>query len=366
MSVHSTDIQNILRLLHASRNEPTGAGRLLADLVEFGDGVVGRLIPALGNAEAEVRSGAALALGYISFCSDGRYDLSPALPALFRLADGRDSWVSFHAAKSLWNFHLEKGEMSELDGDEVVDRIAACFHSSDPQLRVAVAEQLGMIWRFAEPPIPQLIDCLDDPVVEVACAAAKSLATYGPTAVDAISTLMEWVNSDNPAKVFFGSFAIMRIDEAYYPALVPTLLDALQLLDGRLHQQAIYATGLFCEIGDQAVPVLARWYTPTGDRGVRLAVVSVLAYMFDGEPQEALPVLIEAVRDDEDLRVVEAAAKGLRWRQRDVEVALPHLTARLQSELARQDVGDLRERELRCELIDDLRDAIRKLKGAER
>ena len=352
MSARSTDIKNILRLLHIARHDPTEAGRLLEGLVEVGDGVVGTLIAELDSADAEVRSGAALALGYVSFYSDGRCDVSPALPALHRLAENGDSWAAFHAAKSLWTICVERG----LDANDVVGRIAACIHSRDPQVRVAAAEQLGRTGRFAEPPIPQLIDCLDDPAVDVACAAAESLSRFGAAVIGAVPTLMEWVSSENPAKRFYGSVAVIQIDEAYRAALVPVLLDALESLDEPFREKAVYAIGWITEIADQVVPVLARWYMPTEDRGVRLAVVSVLAG-YGPDVREALPVLVEAVAD-EDRQIASAAVRGLRVWGRRAEIAVPHLMARLKSEVAGKEMDSRWENELRVALMEELRCAL--------
>jgi HEAT repeat protein len=287
------------------------------------------------------------------------------VPELLRLADGCGSWTAFHSAKSLWIICTRQFARHCLDADDIVARIAACLQSHDPQVRVVAVDQLGRTGRFAEPPILQLIECLDDPVVEVACAAAESLARFGAAAVDAVPKLLNWVNDENPAKRFFGSAAVIQIDEVYRAALVPVMLDTFESLDSRLRAKAIYAIGTVSIFASEPVSILiglVGLYRPTENRDVRLAVVSVLAgYGLD--VAEVLPVLVAAV-GDEDREIVRAALRGLGVWGRKARAAVPNLLCRLEAELANQGTNDRWENELRVELIEDLRDALVDIGGS--
>lgn len=356
MTDNSAGVSTILRSLHAARNNPTEAGHLLEDLVEFDDSVVGTLIAALDSPEPEVRSGAALALGYMPLYSDSKFDVAPALPALLGSASDNYPWAAFHASKSLWNVEVEDRGIDGLS-EEAVSRVAKFLTNPEPGVRIAAAEMLGM----TELAVPALIATLDDPVLEVRCAAADAIAKIGPAAVEAMPKLMAWTSSTVPEERFYGSAAVMALDTLHHSALAPVLTDALKHQDGGIRVKAVYALGRRSEVGNEAVPLLARLYRGSQDHELRLAVICVLAGL-GAEVQDALPILIDAIRDP-DREVAAAAARGLGvWGPAAAE-AVNHLTARLHLEMGQKDTGSRREAESRCLLVDELRGALDELLG---
>ncbi len=99
------NIDDTLRALHATRNDPSEAGYVVEGLAASGEDVVRLLVSALGSGDSEVRSGAARALGYLSFFSDGKHDVTPTLPLLVKATADSAPWVAFHASKALWQIH---------------------------------------------------------------------------------------------------------------------------------------------------------------------------------------------------------------------------------------------------------------------
>jgi HEAT repeat protein len=270
---------------------------------------------------------------------------------LLQATNDSDPWVAFHAARSVWNIEVEDRGIDGLS-QEAVSRVAKFLTNPEPGVRIAAAEMIGM----AEPAVPALIAALDDPVIEVRCAAADAIAKLGPIAVDAMPKLMTWTSSSLPEERFFGPAAAMAIDPVHHPALAPVLIDVLEQLEGHIRIKAVYALGRRSESGNEAVPLLARLYRGSQNHELRLAIISALAG-FGPEVQDALPILIDAVRDP-DREVAAAAVRGLGvWGPAAAEAASV-LAELLVAELARDEPSDRQDRDLREEFIDLVRSAL--------
>ena len=347
-------IENTLRALHAARNDPSEAGHVVEGLTAIGDEVVASLIAAFGSADFEVRSGAAFALGYIPFFSEGKYDITAAIPVLVASTENRDPWVAFHATKSLWTICREN-EGYDLDEEQLVRKITAFLESSDPLVRAAAAKHLGLTRRWDEVVIPPLIDRLDDPVLEVRFTAASTLSGFGGPASDAIPKFMAWVNSEIPEESFVASLAITMIDEAYREALVPCLLESFGRLGSAFRVAATYLLGNSLENDHRFFPLLVGCYRQNSDRELRLAAVSVIAG-YGLHIKEGVPVLTEAIHD-EDREVACAAVCGVKTAcvvnglGPAAAVAVPHLIEVLDAELARGDMGSSRDGGLRLQFL---------------
>ena len=355
MKTSGGNIESTLRALHAARNDPSEAGRVVEGLTAIGDEVVASLVTALGNADFEVRSGAAFALGYIPFFSEGKYDITAAIPVLVASTGNRDPWVAFHATKSLWTI-CKENEGYALDEEQIVGKITAFLESSDPLVRAAAAKQLGLTRRWDEVVIPRLIDRLDDPVLEVRCATASTLCGLGGPASDALSKFMAWVNSEIPEESFIASLAITRIDEAYREALVPCVLESFGRLGSAFRVSAAYLLGEILENDHRVFPLLVGCYKQNSDRELRLAAVNVIAG-YGLHIKETMPILTEAIHD-EDREVACAAVCGVKavcvvngLGPEAAAVAVPHLIEVLDAELARGDTGSSRDGDLRLHFL---------------
>jgi HEAT repeat protein len=302
-------IDDTFRNLYAARNDPSEAGRLMTGLAECRESVIPLLVAALGSTDPDVRSGAAMAAGYIGFYSDGRCDVTPAIPLLIEAADAPDPWVAFHAARSLWMLWKE-GKSRRLDADGIVDRIAACLESGDPGVRAAAAEILWLVGSRADRVIPRLVANLDDPLLAVRFATACVLACTDRTARRAASKFTEWVHGDVPEQAFVAAVALMQTDAARRDALVPVILESFGRLGDVFRAKAVYSLFWLLEHEPRFFTMLAGCYEESHDRDVRRAIVDVLAGNVR-EVGEARSVLARALLDEEP-DVVDAAAAGLR------------------------------------------------------
>jgi HEAT repeat protein len=197
---------------------------------------------------------------------------------------------------------------------------------------------------------------LDDPVLEVRFAAAYTLATFGRSASDALPILLEWVNSEIVEEAFIASIAVIRIDEAYREALVPVLLESLERLESGFRAKGVCLLTSIVEGEPRLVVLLARCYRHSRDKRVRRAIVDVFAIR-SPEVREAVPVLVEAVRD-EDRDIASAAARGLCILREKASAAVPNLITALDAELARGEPATRREKSSRHDLLWNLCTAI--------
>jgi HEAT repeat protein len=308
MDVVPTGIEQILSRLHATRSDPTEADRRLEALILCGQNVVALLLSALSSTNAEIRSGAALALGYVPFFSEGRYDVGPALPALIECTLDADPLVSFHAAKSLWAVSKEGGNCS-LTEERIVRRILDCLDFDNAEVRAATAD--GMRWqrKYADLIVPRLVARLDDPALEVRFAVGQCLASLGPDAGEALPTFMTWIQQGTAEEIFVAGIAIISIDDAYMTALIPLLLDSFEHLSSPFQVPAVHLLRDVIEHDRRIVPLLAHCYDESNERRLRRAVVDVFAANVLEVP-EGRKILRRALHSAEP-DIVEAARLGL-------------------------------------------------------
>ena len=308
MDLDISNIKDILRNLHAARNDPSKRYYLLESLVLLGEGVVIRLVSALDSPNMEIRSGAASALGRMYTYSDDKYDTTVAVPALLKCTEDDESWVSFHSASSLWMVFKNEFDC-DLCREDIIGRIVACLDCDDPQVRVATAYELRWKRSYADIIVPSLIDRLNDPAVEVRLAVAESIASFGANASDAIPTFMEWVHTGTPEEMFVANNAVIRIDEAYEKALGPMLIELFPRLKKSFQVTAVHLMGTIVEYDGEAVALLARYYNESDDRELRYTIIEVLtSHGLATIGTET--VLLKAIHD-EDPEIAYAAGCGL-------------------------------------------------------
>ena len=301
-------IDDTLRALHAARNDPSEASYVIQGLVASGEDVVRLLVSALGSGDSEVRSGAAKALGSISVFSEGRCDVTPALPLLVKAMADYAPWVAFHASKTLWL--VRKGNpVRGLHPKRVVRCIAAVLESEDPQVRAAAANEFRLIGGHAKWIIRHLVACLGDPVLEVRFAATRTLCDFGAKAHEALPKFIEWIDNEIPEEVFVASVAVIQMDDSYRETLMPGLLESFGRLGDVFRAKAVYLLLWLLAKEPRLVAMLVKCYHETCDREVRLAVVEVFAGNIF-EVRETHPLLIEALLDEEP-DIAQAAARGL-------------------------------------------------------
>ena len=326
------DLDGTLRNLHAARNDPSEAGYIVEEMLASEGDLVERLLSTLASLDAEIRSGAAIALGCVGFFSEGICDAVPAIPSLVRATEDCDPWVAFHATQSLWRIRCGSPDCG-LDHEDMVQRIAVCLESKFQAVRVAAVEAFGFIPNVNELILPRLIDRLEDSSLEVRFVAAQELVLYGHRASRAFPKFMGWIDGDVPEEVFVAGIAIIKSDKTCRESLVPVLLETFGHIGDAYRANAVYLLSQIVEAVPQAVPLLARYYEVSSDRDVRRAVVDVFAGIASEVP-EALPILVKAVLDEApDIAI--AASDGLSILRENAAEAVPNLVSRLDSELTR-------------------------------
>ena len=207
------DIDDTLLALHAARNDLSEAFHIMAglELVASNEDIVMLLASALGSKDSEVRSGAAL--GYRLLFSRRKHDVTLALPLLIKAAADSAPWVVFHAAKALGRIR-ERDPSCGLHMEEIVCLFVASLESEDSQVRAAAADEFRSVYSHRELIIPPLVARLDDPVLEVRFAAARTLCDFGAKAHEALPKFLEWIDNEIPEEAFVASIAVIQMDDA--------------------------------------------------------------------------------------------------------------------------------------------------------
>ena len=86
--------------------------------------------------------------------------------------------------------------------------------SSDPELRVAAADECPWNGRCRRTAHPAAHRAVDRSGLEVRFAAGRSLWTFGPAACEALPTFMEWLESETRRKCSLPPLGLRRLIEA--------------------------------------------------------------------------------------------------------------------------------------------------------
>ncbi len=169
----------------ADLREPAPRARTaaVAALGFFGAPAVPALAGALRDADAQVRVGAARALGQIG---PGARDAVTALVQALRDGEAR---VRFDAAVAL-------GRIGPAAGD-AVPALGALLRDPAGEVRVGAAMGLGGIGPAAQETVPALAQALRDPNVVLRMSAASALAGIGPAAKAAVPALVQALRDGN-------------------------------------------------------------------------------------------------------------------------------------------------------------------------
>jgi HEAT repeat protein len=167
-----------------------------------GKKAVDQLLSLLSDRSSEIRYHAAWALGQI------RKEPDLVIPALIKLSEGKDAWVSRTAVQALGFFA------------ETTSRVPIFINnlsSDDPGLRAEAAIQLGSIMSQCPSEdrkriVDELIRTLDDKSELVQSAASSALGTPCPETRAAFPGLLELAKSPNRSVVQQASAALKNID----------------------------------------------------------------------------------------------------------------------------------------------------------
>ncbi len=219
--------------------------------VDLQDKSVDELIELLTDADQDVRAQAASDLG-----NRGRYAMV-AIPALIEALHDEYSGVVKAAAHTLGELGPEPG---------VVDALIELLDGGNDYLMGAAADALSDIGPDAVDAVPKLMEILASDISIYESHFIEALGNIGPAAEDAIPIVMKhlggYVGYDETTAT-----ALIKIG----PAAIPYLIEAFQIGDRETREGAAYCLG---ELGPDSI--------------------------------EALPLLIEAIRQDEINVAIEA------------------------------------------------------------
>ena len=167
-----------------------------------GKKAVDRLLSLLDDPSSEIRYHAAWALGQI------RKEPDLVIPALIKLSDDKDAWVSRTAIGALGLFAETRSRVPVFINN---------LSSDNPDSRAVAATQLGSLMNQCPAEdrkriVDELIKALDDRSELVQSAAFSALGTPYPETRAAFPSLLELVKSSNPSVVQQASAALKNID----------------------------------------------------------------------------------------------------------------------------------------------------------
>jgi CubicO group peptidase (beta-lactamase class C family) len=194
-------------------------------LATIGSQAIGPLLRALADVRANVRRGAALALGRM--VPPPRDALRPLTATL----GDRDAGVREAAAGALGSFGT--------DAAAAVPALVALFADEDPYVNGKAAEAAGRIGKAA---VPALANALKDKRENVRWCAAIAVGRIGPDARDAVPALTKALTDTNE-NVRWGSVIALGQIGARAKAAVPVLVERLHDKDEDVRWGANFALG---------------------------------------------------------------------------------------------------------------------------
>ncbi len=336
-----------LHTIFNNKMDTTELSYLISDLIEAEDEVVGKLTYMLGHCNPEIRSTAALTLGYVPYFSEARFNVSDVSRAMIHSLNDESNWVVFHSAKSLLMFETEFIRESSVSISELWKIIAGCLSSDDSDLRILAARQLG-----SHPVIgtEELLIALTDPVGSVRLEAAVALSLLNLDGFNTHSKLLSLLESNDPLNRFAAALILMKSDDAYRKSLSHNWVEDFEQLEKEHLARAASCFSSLEEIDEKTFGSLARVFRQSNDQRTRLTIIEVITSQ--GTTLKcALPILIEGLNDDnKELCLVVVRDLPL-WGDQAVS-AIPHAVQLLERLTNEPESGDRREKFLRSRIID--------------
>ncbi len=232
------------------------------------------------------------------------HDITRALVAHSTIKTGEALVLSFlhkHAAE------LTPHLIALLDDIDVNVRVRASqafLRMSEPdQAKISIIKKLGDV---AKPIAPALLKKLDDPSSSAAIAAARALTHVDPElGTKAIPYVVRWLKDGTTAKEFNNSYAAYIL-QPVAKAAIPALIDALDDKDIVVRNQI---TAALAQVGGSLDPLIKA--LDHEKMYVRAGAAKAIATLYSGGAKAA-PALANALKDPE-LVVRYAAAAALVW-----------------------------------------------------
>jgi HEAT repeat protein len=312
----------VAALLEALKAEkpprPDAAAEVLA---EYGPPVVPTLLQAIEAPEIQVRTCAAVALGYV------RPKSIKAIPALIKAVKDSDPEVRGAAIGSLG--HLGR------TAREAIPCLVESLQDKESQNRVYAAAAIGAMGHMAKTAVPALIPVLKDKNVRVRELAASALGKIGPDAKESVPALIELLQDTASSEAHSDVvWALAAIGPDAKDA-VPALIAALNVQSDLVRRGAAFALGEIGPATKAAVPALSESVKNQKNAETHEAIQAI--GKIGPDAKEAVPILIEAleIREPTVLRI--AAAEALGNIGPGAKVAIPALTGIVTNQMAYND-----------------------------
>jgi len=287
----------IRELQDADSDVRSNAAMALGEIGPEAKDAVPTLIQLLQNEDAEgfVRANAALALGQIG---KGAED---AVPVLIQALRDQDKYVRRDAAGALEEIGTPRAIKSAKDhyrmvvtlgwigSEDEVPALIQALQNEDKDVRVNAVVTLGQI--ESEDVVPVLIEALQDQDEWVRVNAAWALGQRGESAVDAVPILIRALRDQDEWVRYHAAMALGEIGEGASNA-VPALMHALRDQDEWVRASAAMALGEIGEGASNAVPALMHALRDQ-DKYVRRYAVGALGKIGKG----AVPALIRTLKN---------------------------------------------------------------------
>jgi len=285
------------------------------------------LVAALHNADADVRSNAALSLGKLGQASP---DVIAALVTALHDADGILCSI---AARSLAHLGQASPEataalftaLHNADADirssateslgylgqaspEVIAALLTTLHDADARVRSTAAESLGHLGQLSPEAIAALLTALHDPEAYVRITAAASLGHLGQLSPEAIAALIAALHDPNAYVRFSAAESLGHLGQLS-PEAIAALLTALHDADAYVRSAAAESLGHLGQTSPEALAALiAALHDSNAD--VRISAAESLGHLGQLSP-EAITALLTALHDaDPSVRFSAARSLG--------------------------------------------------------
>jgi HEAT repeat protein len=221
------------------------------------------LIVALGDADAQVRSEAAMALGYIGpdALKAGSPDdmLRGAVTALLGLLKDPQPRVRVAAANALASIISSEKSVGLIDHKAALVTLTESLSDPDATVRYAALGPLALVAPASGGEPPQvLVDTLKDESAGTRASAVVALACFRRGLDPRIPSLLEMIEKDKDPAVreAFRRSAASIHPPAVSAAIIPTLIAALRSPDGQVRDMACRVLMTFGPEAREAIPAL--------------------------------------------------------------------------------------------------------------
>ncbi len=244
--------------------------------------------------------------------------------------------------------------------DDIVAKLAALGQGAVPTLvqglkeeelpntRSYIASALGEMGPAAKDAVPALVLALEDGSWGVRANAACALGKIGSTSDGVIPALEACLDDTGPLVRMDVATALVRLGKA--ETGIPILMRSLK--DPSRTSERAEAARRLAHLGPAAQPAIPALAEALKDEAEYARLGAAEAFAILGKPDEAVPVLIDLLRNGRELRMREYAASALGQIGPAAEAAVPALASAL-------DTRDEDRREAAAEALGNIGPAAR-------